>query len=191
MNPLIDDPLKIVASCKGGNKEDVIIALLSDRKLQKFVMYLVEGNKVAYDSLMHDTVLSFVRTCMKPNFVIEKNPRAYVKAIAKNAWLMQKRKNKLKTVSIDDDEFKIELSSTYLVDNDKRSVVQKLLSKVPVDCQKILYLWAMKYRMKEIADAMDVESENYIKKKKHICIKKLIAAVENDPKFKDELKLYV
>ena len=191
LSKVFEDGLRIVQLCRSGREEEVIYAMMKDNELQKFIRSLIKGDKVAGATLMHDTVLSFIRSCMKDGFIINTSPRAYAKAIAKNNWLMQLRKRKLDISSLDDHENYIDPPNSYIIDYDTKIVVQSLLTRIPEDCMRILYYWALKYKMSEIADLMNITSQNYVKKKKHICLKKLIAAVDNDPKFKEELKLYV
>lgn len=191
MKTLFEDGRKLIELCKAGKEDEVINAMLTDVEMNKFISYLVKGDKIAFDTLMHDTILSFIRSCLKEGFNISNSPIAYAKTIAKNNWLMIQRKKEIKTISIDDTTVFKELSSSYIIDHDKKAVVEALLSKVPEDCRQILYYWAMKYKMSEIAETLDINSAAYVKKKKHLCLKKLITAIENDPKYKEELKLYV
>jgi len=191
MKTIFEDGIKLIELCKVGKEEEVINIMLTDVELIKFISHLVKGDKVAFDTIMHDTVLSFIRSCQKEGFSISNSTLAYAKAIAKNNWLMILRKNEIKTTSFDDVNSFTETPCSYIIDHDQKAVVQALLNKVPEDCRQILYHWALKYKMSEIAETLDINSAAYVKKKKHLCLKKLIAAIENDPKYKEELKLYV
>lgn len=191
MSLILDDSLEIINLCRTGRDDEVINAMLTDKGLKKSVSYLVKGDKTAIDTLMHDTVLSFVRSCLKDGFVINSNPLAYAKGIAKNIWLMSLRKENAKVLPLDKGEELIDLSNSYEIDYDRKTIVQSLLRSISKDCQDILHYWALKYRMSEIAELMSIDSENYTKKKKHLCLKKLIAIVDKDSKLKEELKLYV
>ena len=175
--------------CRRGKEEEVVKIILGDRSLSDYINSLCKHDKVVYQSVIHDTILSFVRTAMKPDFKLRTKPIAYLKTIAKNYWYAQLRKNKIQVEPIDND--KLILSETYMIDFDRKSLLEDLLSQISEDCREILVLWSRKYKIREIADKIGSNSVDYIKKKKHLCLKKLIAIVERNPQLKAELKGYV
>ena len=180
---------ELIELCRNGKEEEVVQLMLQDRSLIKYIASLTKAKDIR-KSILHDTILSFIRTCMKKDFEITTNPLSYIKGIARNYWLQELRKNNKQVVPLDSD-YDLSTTDTYLIDNDRKAVFEKLLSLISIDCREILKLWSFKYKMKEIADKMDFSSEGYAKKKKHLCLKKLISLVENDPKLKKEIRQYV
>ena len=181
---------ELIELCRNGKEEKVVQLMLQDRSLIKYIASLTKAKDIR-KSILHDTILSFIRTCMKKDFEITTNPLSYIKGIARNYWLLELRKSNRQFVPLDSDSNLLFSTDTYLIDNDRKAVFEKLLNLISIDCREILKLWSFKYKMKEIADKLDFSSEGYAKKKKHLCLKKLISLVENDPKLKKEIRQYV
>lgn len=192
MTDLILDKRKLVDLCRQGKEDLVIAEILNNKELNNYISSLVGNNSPDDKStVLHDTTLNFIRSCMKKEFKLDKQPLAYIKTIAKNVWYMQLRKKRVKKISIDEHEIEIKQEESYFVNYEIKEITDKILANISEDCQQVLLLWAKKYRMQEIASEMEYASEKYAKKKKHLCLKKLIAFVEQNPHLKEELKLYV
>jgi len=126
---------------------------------------------------------------MKKDFTFKKKPIAYVKAIAKYINFRSIKGNQ-KNETIDIENHLLE-ADVYEPNFELKEVLTKLLLQISDDCKEVLLLWALKYKMSEIAEKLNYSSESYSKKKKHVCLKKLIRVLENDLKLKEELRLYV
>ena len=189
VKPINNYGSELVTLCRIGKEEQVVKIILADKSLSDYIKGLCKHDKVIYQSIIHDTILSFIRTAMKPDFKLRSQPMGYLKTIARNYWYAELRKNKVAIDPITEDNFI--LSESYLIDFDRKSLLTDLLSQISQDCKEILVLWSKKYKIKEITDRIGANSVDYIKKKKHICLKKLIAIVEHNPQLKGELKGYV
>jgi len=104
-------------------------------------------------------------------------------------WLQELRRYK-KEIPLDFIESHQE-SEILIYNTDLNILLSNVLAKISKDCQKILTLWSYSFRLKEIARKMNVESAKYMKKKKSLCLKKLVALLEANPQIKKELKNYV
>jgi len=188
MNRLIEDGPKIIELCQDMNHDEVIQCILNNSEIKNYIDRITMDKDLSMQ-VMHDTILSLIRSCMKKDFVFKKNPIAYVKAIAKYInYKSIKEHKKQASVNIDNQPLVVD---AYMPNFELREIMQDLLHKISVDCKEVLLLWSMKYKMSEIADKLYYNSESYTKKKKHFCLKKLIKVVEGDLKFKKELRLYV
>ena len=67
----------------------------------------------------------------------------------------------------------------------KMTLYQKYFKQLPEDCQNILKLTARDIPQKEIAQALNFKSENYVNKRKHNCKDKLIEMIKKDPQYPD------
>lgn len=67
----------------------------------------------------------------------------------------------------------------------KWRIFNKEFRALPAECQKLLELKMEQYKQKEIAALLNTESVNYIKKRSHLCMKKFMSLVENNPNFKN------
>lgn len=110
----------------------------------------------------------------------------YLFAVCKRIWFKKKSRKKsvvdLKDINIEEAivDVLIEKTERYALYKEKF----KLLGK---DCQKVLELFFRGERMEAIAQKMGYASENYAKKRKFNCKKKLIELIQQDDRF-DELK---
>lgn len=190
MDKLLNDKSALIQACRSMDHSVVIKTILANSELQSYIGSLTNNNKSDSQEIIHDTTLSFIRTAMKKDFSLTKPPLAYLKTIAKNLWLMKQRGYRK---VVDMHQLSSELKESYLYQSsgEKKELVAKILNQLKDDCKEILTLWAYKYKMAEIAQKLKIESTQYLKKKKHLCLKKLIAIVNRDPKFKEELRLYV
>lgn len=180
---------ELVEMCRSGRHEEVVKVIISDKTLERHITTLCKGDKVKTQSIKHDTIISFVRTCLKPSFELTSPPMGYLKTIAKNYCLLSQRKKNLNTIELTDDlAF---FNEVHFYDSERKTILSNILKEISEECQSILRMWAMRFKLKEIAVKLSISSEAYTKKKKQICLKKLIAIVENNPKLKEELKLYV
>lgn len=184
----IEDSKKLVELCKDMRHDEVIECVMYNEEVVNYIQKITD-DKDQYTQVMHDTILSLIRSCMKEGFSFDKNPIAYIKSIAKYINI-KLSKAKIKNHTIDISTMK-EIPLMYEVNYDIKEILGRLLGNISIDCKEILELWAMKYRMTEISKRLSYNSENYAKKKKHLCLKKLIVLVDRDPKLKEELRLYV
>ncbi|MFC2096620.1 hypothetical protein ACFLQ3_02865, partial [Bacteroidota bacterium] len=70
--------------------------------------------------------------------------------------------------------------------NEQYKLYQKHFKRLEKDCQKLLQLFLKKVPLKEIADELGIESQQYIKRKKYKCKEQLVRYIKSDPNFKEE-----
>lgn len=188
MKTLISNGDRLIKLCRDMDHDEVIMCIINNDEINNYVSKIANDKDTA-QQVMHDTILSFIRSCMKEGFVFNKNPIAYIKAIAKYTnYKLLKQNKEYQPTGIDSYDLD---SNLYELNYDLKDLLEKLLLEISEECKEILHLWAMKFRMVEIAEKLNYNSESYMKKKKHFCLKKLIAAVEKNPDLKKELRLYV
>ena len=109
--------------------------------------------------------------------------KSYFFSICRNLWLMQLRKKKRLTV-IDDLEFQETEPDIIrkIEQTQQENIFYKYYQRLPEQCRRILNLFFSKMPMKTIAEELNT-SESYIKKRKHVCKEKLVAAIKKDPLF--------
>lgn len=194
MSNLIEDKDRLVQYCRDSSKQALVIkAIINNGELKKYIRSIVSRKESSsYQTVMNDTIISFIRSCMKPEFELEKRPLSYIKRIAKNIWLMNVRKENgaISTYQLTHDE-STQIEQLYTIQKERKQLVTELLSRITTECKDILLLWAKTFKMKEIAAKLNYSTEKYVKKKKHLCLKKLVAIVNKNPKLKSELKQYV
>lgn len=146
------------------------------------------GGKADVQTVINDTVLNFIKVCLKPDFKL-KSVQGYLKGSAKNIWYQLFRTRKgYSSMDVVKDQGTDETITVNLIQKEKKKLLNILLGKISEDCKKILTLWAYNMRMKEIASQLNFSSEGYVKKRKHICLKRLIDVSQDHPEILKELK---
>lgn len=109
--------------------------------------------------------------------------KTYHYRICRNLWVSQLRK----------DNRRRELQQALLVpgqgsdteesliQKERREYLAKALQLVGDNCRKVLAMWTKGYPMEEIAEAAGYKNGNVAKKRKRICLTKLIGKVREQP----------
>ena len=181
------DPGSLINRVRQGPPESdkVIEELYCNAELRantrKYVMSKGGSRKEA-DTVYTDVILIFVKNCHKPDFNIRSNLENYFFGVTKNLWartLRERKKNRstdlLPPLADPDDP------ESLLLKSETRTYARKLLLKLDDKCQKVLLLWMYGMKMKAIAAKMDYSSAEVARKKKHLCLKKLINLTKDDP----------
>jgi len=193
MSQLLTDPVIVKNFSRDLKKQDVLIkAILNDPNLKSYCNSLTRAKyKFLFDDVFHDSIINFIRAVQKPGFEFTGNPKDYLKRVMKNSFLSILKRRKINVNNLDLEKIDVKYEEDYFINFDRKQILNDLLSKIGEDCKNVLTLWAMKFKMIEIANSLNYGTENYAKKKKHICLKKLIALVEANSKLKEQLKEYV
>lgn len=142
----------------------------------------------AKDIFQESIIVIFRKVKEQPHFLLNSSFKTFIYSIARNLWLKHLRAIKYEGQKIKDQQKYIELKDEpFKVSNEdlKLSLYQKYFKLLPEDCQDILKLTARDIPQKEIAQAMNFKSENYVKKRKHNCKEKLIEMIKKDPRYPD------
>lgn len=142
----------------------------------------------AKDIFQESIIVIYRKLKEQQHFLLNSSFKTFIYSIARNLWLKHLRAIKYEGLTIKDQQQYIELKDEpFKVSNDdlKMSLYQKYFKQLPEDCQNILKLTARDIPQKEIAQAMNLKSENYVKKRKHDCKEKLIEMIKKDPRYPD------
>ncbi len=194
MTPLLDRPKDCISYARNQqNRDQLIRAILKDEHFNHWVRGFVMrngGQESDIVTVTNDSIMNFLKICLKPDFEVN-NVRAYLIGSAKFIWYQIFKKQRvygdLENVAEPSEEEQITVD---LISQEKTKVINKLLELVGEDCKKILTLWSYNFKMKAIAKELEFGSEGYAKKKKHLCLKKLISIVNDHPHLIKELRSY-
>ena len=106
----------------------------------------------------------------------ESNLKGFLYAICRNLWRSHLRKTK-KHLPTEIPEFQdtndVESVELYFIQSEKEGILNTILKKLGEQCQKILSLWALSYKMQEIAEKLNLSSAEVAKTYKNRCMKQL------------------
>ena len=75
-----------------------------------------------------------------------------------------------------------------MISKDQQEKISVLMDQLGPSCRKVLELWKLNYSMREIAQALNYKNEAVARKKKRLCLKKLLDILEEQPQWKEWLK---
>ena len=113
--------------------------------------------------------------------------KTYFYAICRNKWLMVLRKRRTGPKMVVDTqlvESNHPVSTEELAKHEQYKLFRTHFKSLSDDCKKLLDFFFTGHSLREIGGFMGF-SEMYAKKRKFICQKRLIAAIESDPLFKE------
>jgi len=194
MRPLLDRPKDCITLARSHKERDKLIrAILQDEHYNGWVKRFIKrngGHNSDIVTVTNDSILNFLKICLREDFEVE-NVRAYLIGSSKFIWYQlfkkQRMYSQLKYMAETSDKEKI---TTDLISEEKKTILSKLLDLAGEDCKQVLTLWSYNFKMKSIATELNLSSEGYAKKKKHVCLKKLITIVNEHPHLIKELKSY-
>ncbi len=175
----------------GTLRNSALQKVYEDEKLRKSVVhYIVEngGNTQDAEDVFQDTLILFDRQIREGKFKGESAWTTYFISIAKWRWVSLRRKYgrniELKSYYYDKP---VEGIEARVIENEKRVIIDEILSKIGERCKKILKLYKLSYSMEEIAEEMGLSSPELAKKNAYECRKKFKNFIENHPEYKAAL----
>lgn len=104
-------------------------------------------------------------------------------------YLRDNKKSRI-TDSVDDIYYEPVAKSASLYHRELKELLEDQLVIVGKTCKDILYMWANGYSMQEIMTKLELVSLEATRKRKHICLKKLLANINNNSQMKSILDDY-
>jgi RNA polymerase sigma factor (sigma-70 family) len=157
--------------------------------VKQLVVHNAGSDSDAEDIFQEALIIVFKKLRDEPDFKLTATFTTYIYSISRLIWL--KHLKQIKKIEIDplnrDMEERIEFEEPLPVeDKDLRmAIYQRTLSKIPVDCQKILRLTAEDITSKEIARQLGFRSEGYVRKRRHFCKEYLINKIKDDADYQE------
>lgn len=174
-------------------REQLCKTILADMTLKTGIREYIKNNsgsdEEAKEVLQESIVRFFQKIMSDKDFKLEKDINAYIFGIAKNVFILLKRKTN-NTQSFEDytkGQNEIESEDDRLLIYTNNELYQSVLTHSTETCKKVLMYWSYSYSMEEIAGFMSYQSEMMARKKKHECLKKLIDFFKNNQKLKNQL----
>lgn len=109
--------------------------------------------------------------------------KTYHYRICRNLWVSQLRRDNRRqelqqALQVPDEELD---SAEALIQKERKEHLAKALQLLGNNCRQVLVMWTRGYAMQEIAEAAGYKNSNVAKKRKRICLTKLIARVREQP----------
>jgi DNA-directed RNA polymerase specialized sigma24 family protein len=155
---------------------------------QKFIL-ANGGERDDAETVLCDSIVNFVKNCYKEGFEIRSTIENYLFGVTKNLWFKTIRERK-PTISMDHAPEGLEDDNPeiLLIESDRKKKLEIILQKMDEKCRQVLTLWAKDMKMQAISKVLNYSSAEVVRKKKHLCLKRLIEIVQLHPGLIDTLK---
>ncbi len=180
MKDIFQNDSEIVSAIKSGglHRNNAISFIYKNQKTFSRVKHFIsswKGNSQDAEDIWIESILVLDRKIRNDEYD-GGNIYGFVFGISKGLWRNKlKKSNKMDLVeepalmdSVDEND-----PEQLFQTNERIAVLKKMLEELGEECQKILNLWKLNYKMKEIAEMLNLSSDNMAKKKKHQCLQKL------------------
>lgn len=138
--------------------------------------------------MFQESLIVIMKKAQNPDFQLDSSFYTFLVSVCKFKWYNESKKKYKKNVTIDD-------IGTLSVKEDVVEEIHKMerfrlykdkMKEIGPECQQLLSLFLNKMPLRQIAEEMDLKSENAAKQKKYKCQKKLIEIIKRDSRY-DEL----
>ncbi|NNL91553.1 MAG: sigma-70 family RNA polymerase sigma factor [Saprospiraceae bacterium] len=177
-NTIIEDVRRDIPS-----RNEVIKAIYSNENLTVAISsYVLKHGGVVEEAndLFTFAIMTFIKQCYRPEFILSKSLESYIFSVAKYEWMrLRKVKNRVKLeedIEIEEQEPSIE---HLMIDRERKKELKRAMSHLDEKCIQILTMWSSSIKMREIAYQMLYKSEGMARKKKHECLKKLKSLIKD------------
>jgi RNA polymerase sigma factor (sigma-70 family) len=189
---------EIIAAIKGGGRgleramEFLYLGSNCREKIMKFI-YARNGTREDAEDIFQDGIRNLILSIRAGKYRARGSLQNYLLGMCKNLWF--KRFQKI----MRDDTYQKEqvVDEKYLIDpeavmmgKEQEDVLNQLLASLGYKCKKVLEMWQLSYSMREIAAELDYSSEGVARKKKRLCMKKLLKILDEKPEVREFLQQY-
>lgn len=197
MSILLKDLDAVIRAAKDvDEREELIKAIYNDKNflgdIKSFVMSH-NGTSEDYEDLLNDSILLFIKSCIKDNLNITTNLKSYLFGVVRNQWYSKLRRDGIKVKIFNKPELEVitvenSNAELLLISNERSNCLNKIISLLGPACRKVLTLWANNLSMKKIAKKLSLSSEGAARKKKYDCMKNLNKIFLENPTLKTQLR---
>ncbi len=146
------------------------------------------GSEQDAKDVFQEAIIIIYRKAKEGNLKLTSSFKSYIYGICRFIWIKQLAKNKEDSEKLEgyiEYEEVPDISTDEYEKNEQYKLYQKHFKRLGEDCQKLLQLFLKKVPLKEIAQELGIDSDQYIKRKKYKCKEQLIRYIKSDPNYKE------
>lgn len=177
----------------GRQRQEGIKEIYQQNNLREKVIHYVMQNKGKREDgqdVFHEGIILLDRNIRERKFRGDSSLSLYLYGICRLIWMNQLRKHQ--KVDLQENNEKMDgiqehTPESNFISQEKRSILQSLLSRLGDKCKKVLELWQLSYSMEEIAQKVGLSSEKMARKSKYRCQKSLMELIKKEPEWRERL----
>lgn len=171
------------------NKDTKVLDYIYENFFYQIKVFITKNNGSEEDArdLYQDALLVIYQKLTKENLVLSCSFNTYLYSVCRLLWLKQLEQRKQNKTATEDAGVFIDLDNSVLQlfeTNERYRLYHEHFKRLSFSCQKVLELFLAGIPLKEIANILGFKSEQYAKKRKHMCKEKLVESIKTDPEFK-------
>ena len=139
----------------------------------------------AHDAFQEALIALFRRLRAPEDFTLTCTLKSYLRVVCRNLWLARQRRDQ-RTVELPETTERVDLDpgmQERLERSERDRLFWRHFDALGEDCREILRAFFAKVPFRQLAQQRGT-SEGYLKKRKHVCKKKLTERIQTDPEFK-------
>lgn len=180
----------------GGAKLQAAIAhIYQDAQVKKQVMAFVRsrsGSKEDAEDVFHDGVKTLILNVRAGKYKGEGSLSAYLFGVCKRLWFKRFQKIRRNAgyaeVATADNDLDPEDPELLILSHEREKQIDTMLARLGPACKRVLQMWQLSFSMTEIAEALGYKNEGVARKKKRLCMIKLLDLLEKEPELLAFLK---
>lgn len=141
------------------------------------------GNDEDAQDIFQEAIIIIYRKIEEESLELSCSFSTYLYSVCRLLWLKQLEKRRIRGESYNHEDEIDNLEGVIgsnFERNDEYKLYQYHFNKLNRDCQKVLRLFLEKVPLKEVAEIMGYKTEQYAKKRKFECKKRLVESIKND-----------
>ncbi len=151
-------------------------------------IYLAQhhGSEQDAKDVFQEGLVILHQKCSDPKFELRSSIKTYLFAICKHLWMRESRNrgNRLRILNENfTEETTVEGMDEVLINREKEQLFYEKFEELNEECRKLLKLFFVGRSMNEIAREHNYSNEQYARKRKFLCKKKLLELVKSDHRF--------
>ena len=198
MAEMLDDEI-IEGLLEGGPAEEKALRYVYRKNLPMVIAHISKNNGSDKDAedVFQDILLDFRDHVQKGRFQGRSSIATYLMSMVRRSWYNRLRRNgykegyvtEMKPVLEAEQELIPEGTDPFLIDEELKSKIDLLLSKIGEKCQELLRMrfWD-KFSMEKIAQVLGYKNAQNAKNKHFRCIEALRDLLKNDPHLRNTLR---
>lgn len=178
----------------GIKRQRAIATIYGDSKLKNQIIAFVSKNSGSRDEgidIFHEGIIALDENVRNNKYRGDGNLSGYLYSICRYLWLNKIKRNKRMEYTEDEsrlDQVQYENPESLSLDDEKKEVINDLLSRLGEKCKSILQLWKLSYSMEEIAEKVGLDNAGIARRQRYNCYQKLLKIVDQESDLKNFLK---
>lgn len=163
------------------------LRILYQEYCESIVKYICNNNGSAEDGadIFQEAILGFVEIVRKGSFQGKSSIKTFLFAISKNLWRQElrsrDRRNKREKLFNGNDHIQLPEADERWFKKDRQKAMEKIYEEIGDVCKSILQgFYYEELSMKDLLKKFNYESEQVLRNRKSLCLKKIKNALQKD-----------